>query len=108
MFGLGFDFDFDKVIAEMREAVSVLKERMDALEQRVSQVEGELAEAVACAKKAADNSETIIELMAHAKGFAGLLAKHGPRFFAAGIGMAIYAGLIDGELGAMISAAFGI
>lgn len=102
-----FGFDYDGILREMREAVATLKERMDALEKRVESVEGELGEAIACARKAAENSQSIIDIMESAKGVAGFFKKHGPRMVAFATGLLAAAGIGNPEVLAFLQTFFG-
>lgn len=101
-----FGFDYDGILREMREAVATLKERMDALEARVTSVENELSEAVACAREAAENSKAVIDLMEQAKGVAGFFAKHGPRMIAFATGLLAAAGIGNPEVIAFLQTFF--
>ena len=73
----------------------------------MTEAENDIKEAAHCAREAAENSATIISIMEGAKGVAGFVAKHGPRFVAFGVGLMAAAGMGNPEVLAFLQAFFG-
>lgn len=91
----------------MRGDILDLTGRVEKLEARMSETENDVKEAVECSRKAAENSETIIDIVNGAKGVAGFFAKHGPRIIAFGVGLMSAAGLGNPQVMAFLASFFG-
>lgn len=95
-----------KDISALALRVSALEKGFADMETVVKEAKTEAIEAKIYAHKAADASSEAVLLLTAAKGVGGMLAKHGPRFVAAIVGILAYKGFIDTNLAAQVAGIF--
>lgn len=113
--------DYAKLIAELRSELQQLTGRVSYLESGLMDMKQTLRhfeatvkhadktalEAKVAALEAAANSDKAVVLLSAATGVGGFIAKHGPRFVAAVLGILVYRGAVSADLAAQIGSIFG-
>ena len=98
--------ELETSMSDMRATVRDIYAAVAANQQTANLAKDLSEKAANCSEKAVEVSEDIRAILQTAKGVGGFLAKHGPRIVAAAVGMAIYAGVIDGDLGKIVTSLF--
>lgn len=84
-----------------------MKQTLRHFEQTVKHADKTALEAKVAALEASANSAQAVTLLSAATGIGGFIAKHGPRFVAAVLGILVYRGAVSADLATQIGAIFG-
>lgn len=82
--------------------------RLSALETAYKSIREEIDLMKTSVAKLTDDTSQILSIVAGAKGTAALVAKHGPRVFAAFVGYLVATGKVDQKLATFLGSIFGI